>query len=1199
MRSMIVCLVLVVVSALPSPAQIPKVSLYADPVGVECNIADESPGTIRLYVVVTDAPGGVTAVRFAAPVPESMTGVSWSSDELVFPVTLGNSQEGITVGTGYCAETPLHVLTINYVGQGLSGTCRHYAVLPDPYEPEGEIVVVDCDFEMVMGGTLDLTVNGDVSCPCGQQPAPPSDPSPPDGAEDQPLDLVLGWNCTDPQSQVLEYDVYFGTSTPPPLVASHHPTNSYAVSSLQGTTDYFWRIVARDDDWNETSGPEWRFGTTVGLELRPDPPSNPSPAVASTGQSLTVMLSWECSDPQGDPLTYDIFFGDATLPLVAIDRPTNSYEVSFLSQDKLYHWRIRAKDDQGHDRWGDIWWFTTLDERPDQPHDPSPPNFSTVHTQDVTLSWQCSDPQGDPLTYDIYFGTATTPPLVAANYSTNSYDVGPLDWNDTYYWRVVARDNQGNEESGSLWWFNVSPAGNPPAQPSNPSPLNGATGQPLNVTLMWDCSDPDGDPLTYDVYFGPNFPLPLVASDHPTTSFSIGPLLDDTGYRWRVVAKDGSGNATTSLLWHFETARIGPYVPTNFSPPNNAVDQSLAPTLAWQCSHPSGLPMTYDIYFGTVNPPPRLTVAWPNKTFNVGPLSPQTKYFWRIRALDEEGYWTWGELWNFTTLDAPLGTPWAPNPTTGASNQPLSLTLSWQCSGLTGDTFTYDVYFGTSSDPPLVASDRTTNHYTVGPLNMSTVYYWKVLARNQENDENTGPLWLFQTQGMGPPRVVVNTITDYCSLDPSATVTVTVSIVNNASAIDAAGVDITYDPSVLAFQSCVPGVLTSTWQQFSSADQGTSIRIGGYDVTPIPQASSGTFAVLTFVSDCCNLAEPASFQMCPVNLTDDLSALAPACGAYSCDFVAFTQDGDVNWDGETTPADAFCAFAGYLSAPDEPDGECGAPGWSIRADIDCSDDVTPSDATCIYDHWLDGSCAFCGEDLASRAAPVVSGLSPVVSIGTPDEAGEEIAIPIHASGIAGMRAFGFEMTYPASLEFAGIATTAATREFIALDARVIGDGRLRAGGYSHDRLTGDDEDIVVLRFRKTSAAAGGTLVVQEFVDGLEGAGVVRYILPSEGNESPPLTEYRLYQNHPNPFNPTTTIRYEIPAGAASVRVRLDVYDVQGHKVRVLVNETQSAGVQYAEWDGLDEEGRAVSSGMYFYVLRAGDETLTRKMALLR
>ena len=228
-----------------------------------------------------------------------------------------------------------------------------------------------------------------------------------------------------------------------------------------------------------------------------------------------------------------------------------------------------------------------------------------------------------------------------------------------------------------------------------------------------------------------------------------------------------------------------------------------------------------------------------------------------------------------------------------------------------------------------------------------------------------------------------------------------------------------------------------------------------------------------------------------------------------------------------------------------------------------------------------------------------SATSPAVSVGTPSEEGDEIALSIHASGVLGIRAFGFEMTYPSTLEFIGIAKAPETKGFDALDARVVGNGRLRAGGFSHEPTSVDDADILVLRFHKASASAGGLLVIERFVDDLDGAATVRYTLPSGESESPPLTEYRLYQNHPNPFNPTTTIRYEIPAGVASVHVRLDIYDVQGHKIRGLVDEIRSGGVQYAEWDGLNDKGESASSGVYFYVLRAGDTAITKKMALLK
>jgi len=88
----------------------------------------------------------------------------------------------------------------------------------------------------------------------------------------------------------------------------------------------------------------------------------------------------------------------------------------------------------------------------------------------------------------------------------------------------------------------------------------------------------------------------------------------------------------------------------------------------------------------------------------------------------------------------------------------------------------------------------------------------------------------------------------------------------------------------------------------------------------------------------------------------------------------------------------------------------------------------------------------------------------------------------------------------------------------------------------------------------------------------------------------------LHQNHPNPFNPQTTIAYDIPSAS---RVRLLVMDVSGRLVRTLVDETQEPGSRSVVWNGRDDAGNAVSSGVYFYVLDAGKERLTRKLVLLK
>jgi photosystem II stability/assembly factor-like uncharacterized protein len=88
----------------------------------------------------------------------------------------------------------------------------------------------------------------------------------------------------------------------------------------------------------------------------------------------------------------------------------------------------------------------------------------------------------------------------------------------------------------------------------------------------------------------------------------------------------------------------------------------------------------------------------------------------------------------------------------------------------------------------------------------------------------------------------------------------------------------------------------------------------------------------------------------------------------------------------------------------------------------------------------------------------------------------------------------------------------------------------------------------------------------------------------------------LFDNYPNPFNPLTTIRYDLPVQA---RVSLKIYDVAGREIRTLVDRVQPAGLQSAIWNGRDHRDRPVSSGVYVYRLQAGDQVRSREMILLK
>ncbi|NUM79041.1 T9SS type A sorting domain-containing protein, partial [candidate division KSB1 bacterium] len=90
--------------------------------------------------------------------------------------------------------------------------------------------------------------------------------------------------------------------------------------------------------------------------------------------------------------------------------------------------------------------------------------------------------------------------------------------------------------------------------------------------------------------------------------------------------------------------------------------------------------------------------------------------------------------------------------------------------------------------------------------------------------------------------------------------------------------------------------------------------------------------------------------------------------------------------------------------------------------------------------------------------------------------------------------------------------------------------------------------------------------------------------------------FHLAQNYPNPFNPATMIQYELPQAA---QVQLAIYNLLGEKVRTLVDANEPAGIKQVTWDGRDEYGRRMSTGVYVYRLEAGDINITKRLLLMK
>jgi hypothetical protein len=91
----------------------------------------------------------------------------------------------------------------------------------------------------------------------------------------------------------------------------------------------------------------------------------------------------------------------------------------------------------------------------------------------------------------------------------------------------------------------------------------------------------------------------------------------------------------------------------------------------------------------------------------------------------------------------------------------------------------------------------------------------------------------------------------------------------------------------------------------------------------------------------------------------------------------------------------------------------------------------------------------------------------------------------------------------------------------------------------------------------------------------------------------PLT---LRQNYPNPFNPSTNISFYLPSRS---QVKLEIFDVRGARVRTLVDGVRDRGTHAALWNGTNDAGAPVASGVYYYRIEAGKETITKKLVVMR
>ena len=273
-------------------------------------------------------------------------------------------------------------------------------------------------------------------------------------------------------------------------------------------------------------------------------------------ETLTLDLLDFSSDPDGDTLSYSIVSGVGT---VTGNTYTYSPKVADIGDHPV---TITVNDgNEGSDSAS----FVISVYNDNNPPEIDIPDQRMAEGENLSLDLlnYAHDEDGDELSFELVSGVGQ----VAGNTYSYSADYAS---SGEYTVIIAVTDTKGASDS-SEFLLTVDNTNRPPVVPFNPQPSDQETGVPTDTTLSWSCTDPDGDGLLFDVYFGTKSNPPLFAKGVSGTSRSVGTLKPETTYYWKINVTDGT-DTVEGPVWTFKTLvppvflRISPLQDNGVSP---------------------------------------------------------------------------------------------------------------------------------------------------------------------------------------------------------------------------------------------------------------------------------------------------------------------------------------------------------------------------------------------------------------------------------------------------------------------------------------------------------------------------------------------------------------------------------------------------------------------------------------------------------
>ena len=523
----------------------------------------------------------------------------------------------------------------------------------------------------------------------------------------------------------------------------------------------------------------------------PNVPNDPYPDNGETNVRLfhsgngayeNLKFMWYGGDPDGDLVTYNLFFGIDNPPDTCIlslhNQPGDGVFLQMCWVDELahynteYYWQIIADDGHRGVTEGPVWSFTTELMYP--PINPFPSDESTdisvgdtiilgyemahPNPQDVWLLTKISmnSDMSNPL-YD----TSTGPFYAEDTYTSvsgNHFFI--TEYDTTYYWQAGIRDSDDEVIYGDIWSFTTE---NYPT---------------ISGTIYYE-GNLDSTIYVYEDYSG----LMCTITPPPKRDGSISYSFEVPNGRYYVSAfMDDNDNGVhdngeqIGKVWSIDVdgenvivditmaPNNKPTVPTYILPLDGAVDIPVGEeiSLTWNpCSDPDGDDVFYRVHFSPYDNPDVVgKIHAPTEFFTTIPIYSNwvnKDIYWKIVACDWNGCESSGPIWSFHTEGVPYE-PQNPEPFDGCANIDIDggPMISWETGHPVPLQLKHHIYFGTNPSPSLhgttgwfTLTDDNYHKYTSNlgiTLSYDTTYYWKIITEDYYQAQTEGPVWSFTTE---------------------------------------------------------------------------------------------------------------------------------------------------------------------------------------------------------------------------------------------------------------------------------------------------------------------------------------------------------------------------------------------------------------------------------------------------------------------